>query len=146
MRLLAKIGIELDILLDDAEALLSEGALRLAPDYHAARYDYAVVLLKRHKHVRAQEEIERLLALEPENRVYRTTEAAIAMGLGDYERALPLLQPAVGRNAGMPPVCNFSVAHALKTHLGRRKEPSNTIVAPPSAELRLAKPTGASPI
>lgn len=112
MRLLAKIGIELDIL-DDAEALL-EGALRLAPDYHAARYDYAVVLLKRHKHVRAQEEIERLLALEPENRVYRTTEAAIAMGLGDYERALPLYSQLLAETPNAPGL-QLSVAHALKT-------------------------------
>lgn len=115
MRLLAKIGIELDIL-DDAEALL-EGALRLAPDYHAARYDYAVVLLKRHKHVRAREEIERLLAREPENSIYRTTEAAIAMGLGDYQRALPLYSQLLTEMPNNPGL-QLSVAHALKT-LGR---------------------------
>src|SRR5262249_49357055 len=58
MRLLAKIGMELDVA-DDAELLL-ENVLVLAPDYHAARYEYAVVLLKRHKHVRAKEELEKL--------------------------------------------------------------------------------------
>ena len=42
MRLLAQIGMKLDVL-DDAEALL-EAVLTLAPDYHAARYDYATVL------------------------------------------------------------------------------------------------------
>ena len=39
MRLLARIGMELDVL-DDAEMLL-ERVLTLAPDYRAARYDYA---------------------------------------------------------------------------------------------------------
>ena len=39
MRLLARIGIERDVL-DDAQLLL-EGVLELAPDYHAARFDYA---------------------------------------------------------------------------------------------------------
>src|SRR5450759_5280862 len=47
MRLLAKIGMKLEIL-DDAELLL-ESALLLAPDYQAARYDYVQVLLGRHK-------------------------------------------------------------------------------------------------
>jgi len=46
MRLLAKIGMKLDVL-DDAEFLL-ESALMLAPDYHAMRYDYALALLQRH--------------------------------------------------------------------------------------------------
>ena len=63
MRLLARIGIERDVL-DDAELLL-EAVLELEPDYRAARLDYARVLLERHKHVRAREELETLLKLEP---------------------------------------------------------------------------------
>jgi tetratricopeptide (TPR) repeat protein len=46
MRLLARIGIERDVL-DDAQLLL-EAVLDLAPDYHAARFDYAQALVKRH--------------------------------------------------------------------------------------------------
>ena len=60
MRLLAQIGMKLDVV-DDAEFLL-ESVLVLAPDYHAARYEYALALLARHKHVRAREEMEKLLA------------------------------------------------------------------------------------
>ncbi len=52
MRLLAQIGMKLDVA-DDAELLL-ENVLLLAPDYHAARYEYAQALLTRHKHVRAR--------------------------------------------------------------------------------------------
>ncbi|HSY97069.1 MAG TPA: hypothetical protein VK793_15715, partial [Steroidobacteraceae bacterium] len=59
MRLLAQIGMKLDVV-DDAELLL-EQVLVLAPDYHAARYEYALALLNRHKHVRAREEMEKLL-------------------------------------------------------------------------------------
>ena len=59
MRLLARIGMKLDVL-DDAELLL-DGVLRLEPEYRAARHDYAMVLLKRHKHASAREELERLL-------------------------------------------------------------------------------------
>ena len=118
MRLLAKIGMELDIL-DDAELLL-ESVLVLAPDYHAARYDYAIVLLKRHKHVRAREEIDRLLKLDPGNRVYRTTDAGVCMGLGDSERALPLYGELLHETPHDPGL-HLSVAHALKT-LGRSQE------------------------
>src|SRR6266851_2097824 len=51
MRLLARIGMKLEIL-DDAEFLL-ESVLEFAPDYHAARYDYAQVLTDRQKHAEA---------------------------------------------------------------------------------------------
>lgn len=118
MRLLAKIGIRLDIL-DDAELLL-EGVLFHAPDYHAARYDQAIVLLKRHKHVRAQEEISKLLAFDPANREYRTTQAAVYMGLGDYDHALPLYRTLLAETPGDPGL-HLSVAHAEKT-LGRTAE------------------------
>src|SRR3984885_5241326 len=73
MRLLAKIGAKLDVL-DDAELLL-ESVLVLAPDYNAARYDYAYVLMERHKHARALEELEKLLKIEPHHRSYRTAYA-----------------------------------------------------------------------
>ena len=64
MRLLARIGIERDVL-DDAEILLA-AVLELAPDYQAARCDYARVLLERHQPLRARDQLEKLLKLEPE--------------------------------------------------------------------------------
>ena len=118
MRLLARIGIELDVL-DDAEFLL-ESALMLAPDYHAARYDYAVVLLKRHKHVRARQELDGLLARDPANRVYRTMDAAICMGFGDFESALARYRALLAETPRDPDL-HLSVAHALKT-LGNTAE------------------------
>jgi tetratricopeptide (TPR) repeat protein len=118
MRLLALIGIEREVL-DDAELLL-DAVLELAPDYHAARYDYARVLLDRHRHLRAREELEKLLKLDPANRQYLTTYATACVGLGENEKALTLYRGLV---AGTPRAADLhlSIAHSLKT-LGRRAE------------------------
>ena len=115
MRLLAKIGMELDVL-DDAEVLL-ENVLAIAPDYHAARYEYAIVLLRRHRHVRARVDVNMLLAVYPSNRIYQTTVAAVSMGFGDHERALSAYR-GLSREAPSDPELHLSVAHAAKT-LGR---------------------------
>ena len=112
MRLLAQIGVEHDVL-DDAELLL-ENALRLAPDCHAARYEYAVVLVKRHKHVLAREQMEKLLRIDPDNRIYRATYATVCTGFGDYERAVPLYRELL-REMPQDPELHLSIGHALKT-------------------------------
>jgi tetratricopeptide (TPR) repeat protein len=90
MRLLARIGLALDVL-DDAETLLAE-VVRRAPDYQAARYDYAQTLIRRQKHQAVQAEIERLLALDPANLEYRTLAATAALGLGRQEEALAIYE------------------------------------------------------
>jgi tetratricopeptide (TPR) repeat protein len=118
MRLLAQIGVKMDVY-DDAEILL-ESALTLAPDYDALRYDYALILLRRHKHVRAREEMEKLLKKDPENRDYRTTHATICTGFGDYEKALPLYRAILDETPDRSEL-HLSIAHALKT-VGRTGE------------------------
>jgi tetratricopeptide (TPR) repeat protein len=117
MRLLAKIGLDLDVT-DDAELLLAR-VLELAPQHREARYEYAIVLLKRHKHVRAREEMEKLLALDPDNRMYRTTHATVCIGFGDYQ-ALPRYRELLVETPGDPEL-HLSIAHALKT-LGQTQE------------------------
>jgi tetratricopeptide (TPR) repeat protein len=120
MRLLARIGMKLDVL-DDAELLL-EGVLMLAPDYRAARYDYALTLLQRHKHVQALQELDKLLKIDPDSRAYRTTRATACIGVGDHEQALRIYRELL---PGAPPAAaaelHLSIAHALKT-LGRQQE------------------------
>jgi tetratricopeptide (TPR) repeat protein len=118
MRLLAKIGMQLDVV-DDAELLL-ENVMALAPDYHAARYEYALALLQRHKHVRAREEMEKLLKTDPNNRAYRTTHATISTGFGNYGQALPLYREILAETP-QDAELHLSIAHALKT-LGRTQE------------------------
>ena len=118
MRLLARIGIERDVL-DDAQLLL-EGVLDLAPDYRAARFDYAQVLVKRHLHQQAQEQAEKLLAADASDRNYRTLYAMTQVGLGLHERAIELYRELLN-DAADPAELHLSIAHALKT-LGRREQ------------------------
>jgi tetratricopeptide (TPR) repeat protein len=121
MRLLARIGMAHDVL-DDADTLL-EAVLVLAPDYRAARYDYALALLRRHKHVQAIAELEKLLQLEPANRSFRTTYATAKVGLGDHEKALGLYRDLIADAArpAQTSELHLSVAHSLKA-LGRQDE------------------------
>ncbi len=118
MRLLARIGIKRDVL-DDAQLLL-EAVLDIAPDYHAARFDYAQVLIERHLHQRAQEQAERLLAADPADRNYRTMYAMTCVGLGQHERAIELYRDLMV-GALQPAELHLSIAHSLKT-LGRSAE------------------------
>jgi tetratricopeptide (TPR) repeat protein len=118
MRLLARIGIELEVL-DDAEFLL-ESVLVLAPDYHIARYDYANVLSKRHKHSQALEEVQKLLKTEPGNRAYRTLHATAYVGLGDHDAAIRIYRDLLTESPEAADV-HLSIAHALKT-LGKQQE------------------------
>jgi tetratricopeptide (TPR) repeat protein len=118
MRLLARIGAEQDVL-DDAQLLL-EAVLDLQPAYHAARFDYAQVLIKRHMHQQAQEQAEKLLAADSSDRNYRTLYAMTCVGLGLHERAIELYRGLLD-GAQQPAELHLSIAHALKT-LGRREQ------------------------
>ena len=118
MRLLARIGIERDVL-DDAQLLL-EGVLELAPDYHAARFEYVQVLVKRHLYQAAQQQADRLLTADPANRNYRTLYAMTCVGLGQHERAIGLYRGLLS-GAAQAGELHLSIAHSLKT-LGRAEE------------------------
>jgi tetratricopeptide (TPR) repeat protein len=119
MRLLARIGAALEVF-DDAELLLA-AVLERVPDYSAARYDYASVLLGRHKYSQALIELDKLLGVDPANRQYRTLQASAVVGLGDHPRAITLyedlLRDAPARSANAAEL-RLSIAHSLKT-LGR---------------------------
>jgi tetratricopeptide (TPR) repeat protein len=118
MRLLARIGVERDAY-QDAQ-LLFEGVLDLEPQYHAARYDYAQLLIKRHLHAPALEQTRQLLQAEPDNRAWRTLHAAALVGLGQHQEAIELYrQLLVG--APQPGELHLSIAHSHKT-LGRQAE------------------------
>jgi tetratricopeptide (TPR) repeat protein len=118
MRLLARIGIEREVL-DDAQRLL-EGVLELAPDYQAARADYVRVLTDRHLYGKAQQQAEKLLASDPANRDFRLLHALTCVGLGQHERALGEYR-ALLEGAAQPADLHLSIAHSLKT-LGRSAE------------------------
>lgn len=118
MRLLARIGLARDVL-DDAEILL-EAVLKIAPEYRAARYDYACVLFERHRYQRACEEVEKLLAIDPGHLDYRTLYASASVGLGEHDRAIDLYRQLLQE---LPEAADLhlSLAHSLKTQ-GRQAE------------------------
>ncbi|HEY2464921.1 MAG TPA: sulfotransferase [Steroidobacteraceae bacterium] len=118
MRLLARIGIERDVL-DDAELLL-EAVLELEPNYRAARHDYARALMERHKYQRAREELEMLLKLEPHNRHYKTLYTSTIVGLGEHARAVTLYRELLA-DAPQPAELHLSIAHSLKA-MGKQQE------------------------
>ena len=118
MRLLARIGLELDVL-DDAEFLL-ESVLAFTPGYHLARHDYVRVLLARHRNVKALAESRILLRADPHNRDYRAVYAASCLALADYDEAIRTYR-ALSQEAPDAADLHLSIGHALKT-LGRQKE------------------------
>ena len=118
MRLLARIAIAREAL-DDAQLLL-ESVLELAPDYRAARFDYAQLLVDRHLYRQAQEQADRLLTEDPTERSYRVLQAMTFVGLGQQERAIEVYRQLLP-GATQPAELHLSIAHALKT-LGHREE------------------------
>jgi tetratricopeptide (TPR) repeat protein len=119
MRLLARIGVARKVF-DDPEILLA-ALLELAPDYHAARAEYAEVLIELHKYDQARAQLERLLREDPSHRPYlQSLYATASVGLGEHERAIALYRELLQGTAADADL-HLSIAHALKT-LGNRDE------------------------
>jgi tetratricopeptide (TPR) repeat protein len=118
LRLLARIEHQRNAL-DESESLF-ETTLKLAPNYVAARLDYVRVLIDRQKYLRAREEIEALLRLEPGNADYLSLYAAACVGLGQHEPAIALYRQLLAASP-MTADLHLSLGHVLKT-VGRLKE------------------------
>jgi tetratricopeptide (TPR) repeat protein len=118
LRLLGRIQHQHNVL-HDAERLL-QAAVKLAPNYRAARVDYVRLLIDRQKFLPAHEAINILLKLEPGNRDYLLLDAASCAGLGRHEQAIGLYRQLV---AASPESFDLYVAlgHSLQ-NVGRRKE------------------------
>jgi tetratricopeptide (TPR) repeat protein len=118
LRLLGRIGHQRDVL-DEAELLL-EAALKLAPNYLAARLDYIRVLIDRQKYLRAHEETETLLKLEPGNTYYLSLCATACVGLGEHETAIALYRQMLAASPSSADLL-VSLGHVLQT-VGQQKE------------------------
>ena len=119
MRLLARIGMARKVY-DDAELLL-KALLTLAPDYRAARAEYAEVLVELHKYQDARRELQQLLREDPANRMqYQGLYATASVGLGEHELAVGMYRELL-RGTPEDAEIHLSIAHSLKT-LGRRDE------------------------
>jgi tetratricopeptide (TPR) repeat protein len=88
--LLARIGLERNAL-EEAESIL-ESVLKLAPDFQAARLDYATVLLRQQKYLQSRQEAQKLLRQDPNNREYLKQYGAACIGLGDHEPVIGLYE------------------------------------------------------
>jgi tetratricopeptide (TPR) repeat protein len=112
MRLLARIGIAHKIYFD-AQVLLA-AVLERAPEYKAARHEYAFVLTELHRHQEALTEIEKLMADDPHSRPLQVLRASARVGLGDHEGAIALYRELL-RGDAADAEAHLSIAHALKT-------------------------------
>ena len=118
MRVLANIATENEYPLD-AEVLL-EAVLRLVPAYHAARYDYILALVDLHKHGKAREQSEQLIAADPASPAPRVTLASVLLALGELDESVARFRALVEEFPRDAEIAQ-SLGHALKT-LGKQEE------------------------
>lgn len=118
LRLLTRIERQRDAL-DEAERLL-EAALKLAPDYRAARLEYLCVLIDRQKYSQARKEIEVLLKRDSDNSEYLSLYAAACTGLGNHEEAVAVYRRLLAVSPGSAEL-HVLLGHALKA-TGQQKE------------------------
>jgi tetratricopeptide (TPR) repeat protein len=103
----------------DAENLLRR-ALEIAPGFTAARANLAIVLYRLNRPTEALDELDRLLAAEPDHVGHANLKAAALGRLGSFEAAIPLYE-AVLRQAPEQPKVWMSYGHMLKT-IGRQAD------------------------
>jgi predicted Zn-dependent protease len=118
IRLLADIGVKLGQLTDASHLL--ERCLELAPDFHAARYSYSMVLMRRQEPEAAIDEAEKLLEQEPNNPNFLTLKASILTRIGDQSGALEIYEKVL-KDYPNQARAQMSYGHTLKT-VGRLAE------------------------
>ncbi len=118
IRILSDIGIQLGQLKD--ATLLLERCLELAPDFHAARHSYALVLLRQQKAEAALLEAEKLLAVEPSNPNFLTLKASILVRIGEHKKAIRIYEKVLKFYPNQARA-QMSYGHTLKT-VGRLEE------------------------
>jgi tetratricopeptide (TPR) repeat protein len=112
IRLLAEIGLRVGVLVDSEHLL--ERCLELAPEFSMARLSYAKVLSRREKLELALEQVDYLLANEPESPAYLALRASILVRMGDFGSAIPCYENILQRYPEQASIF-LSYGHALKT-------------------------------
>ena len=112
IRMLAELAMRLDRT-EDAVNLLDR-CLELAPGFHKARHNYAIVLHRANKPQAALAQLERLLRDDAKNPAYRNLKAAVLCRVGEYEPAIDIYADLLHTHPQQAPVW-LSYGHALKT-------------------------------
>lgn len=112
IRMLAEVAARLgrDI---DAENLLAR-CIELAPEFHFARQNYALILNRLNKAELALAQAEMLLELEPGNLSYLNIKAVALNKLGDCGTAIKLYESIIVNHPGYSKIWH-SFGHTLKT-------------------------------
>jgi len=118
IRLLADIGIRLGQF-GDARKLL-ERCLELAPDFHLARHSYAVVLVRQQKLEQGLAEVEKLLALEPDNPNFLILQGTTLVRMGRHPEAMQIYEKVLQHYPNQARA-QMNYGHTLKT-VGRLDE------------------------
>lgn len=118
IRILADIGMKLGQY-RDARNLL-ERCLELAPDFHLARSNYAITLVRLQKLEQAYEEVQKLLALEPDNPNFLILKGTILVRMGKHPEAMAIYERVL-RNYPNQARAQMNYGHTLKT-VGRLDE------------------------
>ncbi len=118
IRILADIGMKLGQF-EDARHLL-ERCLQLAPEFHLARHNYAVVLVRQQKLEAAYAEVQKLLALEPDNPNFLILKGTILVRRGDHAQALQIYERVL-KDYPRQARAQMNYGHTLKT-VGRLDE------------------------
>lgn len=105
--------------LADAQDLFAQ-ALRIAPDFAAARLNHATVLHRRNRLAEALGELDILLADDPADAATLTIKAAVLARAGEYPAAIALYEVVLARYPDQDRLW-MSMGHALKT-VGRRED------------------------
>ena len=113
LRLLARIEHQRNVL-DEAELLL-EAALKLAPNYRAARLDYVRVLIDRQKYLRAREEIDSSAeSSNPATAIIFHCTQPRASASDEHAPAIALYRQLLDASPGSADL-HVSLGHALKS-------------------------------
>lgn len=83
----------------DAVSLLAR-CMRLAPDFRAARFEYAKLLLRLHRHDAALAEISRLLETDADNPLFLQMKAGVLEAVGEEGLSLAIRQRLAEENPG----------------------------------------------
>ncbi len=112
IKVLADIGVKMGQLKDASHLL--ERCLELAPNYHAARHLYAIVLMRRQEPEAAITEAEKLLALEPNNPNFLTLKASVLNRIGNQSAALEIYEKTL-KDYPKQARAQMSYGHTLHT-------------------------------